>query len=311
MPNSVLMAWKKIEPVLFPPPFEPVVRLPLYHYLLFLGFSTALFGLVGFFYVPDGFLGYDWYYYFSSGSLEHISFYPPWIVAVSWLPWPLFLGLTCAGVVLALIQRRATAIAIATAFLSLPMLWMLFLGQMEGLVLLGLTGLPWLTPLATVKPQISIFAFFASKRLLAVLLVWGLITLFIWGLWPLNMWAFRAEWQTLYTGATQPQDISLWPWSIPVVLALLWLSRGDMDMLLLSGTFVTPHVIPYSYVLVLPAIARVPAHLALVLLLVSWLPVSANWLGSWAWYLGHLFPAILWLSLWQKRRRLTAIRQEV
>ncbi len=68
---------------------------------------------------------------------------------------------------------------------------------------------------------------------------------------------YKSHWHELYEGATQPQNISLWSWSIPLALILLWLSRGDMDMLMLAGTFVTPHLIPYSYVVV-PAIASGP-----------------------------------------------------
>jgi hypothetical protein len=88
-----------------------------------------------------------------------------------------------------------------------------------------------------------------------------------------------------------------------VVLLLLWFSRGDMDMLMVAGTLATPHLIPYNYVVVLPAIARVRQWLAFILVVISWLPLSANWVGDWGWHMGHIFSMILWIALFQQRRR--------
>jgi hypothetical protein len=45
-------------------------------------------------------------------------------------------------------------------------LWTLFLGQLDGIALLGLIGMPWLVPLALVKPHVTIFAFAARKTYL-------------------------------------------------------------------------------------------------------------------------------------------------
>ncbi len=292
--------WLDIEAQLFPPSFEHKRVLTTWQYVLILGTSTLLFSTIGFFVKPDGFLGYDWYHYYSRGIRE--PFYPPWLVYVQWLTWPGLIGLSCAGLIIALYQRYASPLVMGVAFLSWPFLWLLFVGQLDGLILLGLTGLPWLTPLATLKPQISVFAFMADKRWLAILILWLLFTILIWGFWPLDMFNYDSRWEDLYEGATQPQNISLWPWSIPLALTLLWFSRGDMDMLMLAGTFVTPHLIPYSYVVVLPAIARVKQWLAVTLVVISWLPLTANWVGDWGWHLGHLFAGILWVALYQQRR---------
>jgi hypothetical protein len=298
--QKVSSLWLNLEAQLFPPPFYDKRVLTVWQYGCILSISTLLFAIVGFFVKPDGFLGYDWYHYYSHGIRE--PFYPPWLVYVQWLTWPGLISLSCAGLIIAFYQRRASPLIMGSAFLSWPVLWLLFLGQLDGLVLLGLTALPWLTPLATLKPQISVFAFLASKRWLVVFILWILLTMLVWGFWPLDMFNYDSRWEVLYEGATQPQNISLWPWSIPFALMLLWLSRGDMDMLMLAGTFVTPHIIPYSYVIVLPAIARVKKWLAIALAAISWLPLSANWVGDWGWYLGHLFAMILWVALYQQRR---------
>jgi len=292
--------WPNLEIELFPASTVKKRPLTWRRFLLILAGSTLLFGAIGFFVKADGVVGFDWYHYYSRGIRE--PFYPPWLVYVQWLTWPGLIGLSCAGLIIALYQRGASPPVMGIAFLAWPLLWLLFVGQLDGLVLLGLTGLPWLTPLATLKPQITVFAFMAHKKWLIVLIVWLLATILIWGLWPVDMFNYQSRWEALYDEAAQPQNISLWPWTLPLALVLLWLSRGDMDMLMLTGTFVTPHIIPYSYVVVLPAIARIKPWLAVTLVILSWLPLSANWVGDWGWYLGHLFGAILWLALYWQRR---------
>ena len=87
-----------------------------------------------------------------------------------------------AGFALASIKRAIHPVSIVAGFLSLPLLWTLFLGQLEGIVLVGLLGIPWLAPLALVKPQVAIFAFGAKKKYLLVVVVFLLITLLVWGL---------------------------------------------------------------------------------------------------------------------------------
>lgn len=303
--DYALKLWDTVETTLFPPVYSYKRPLTGWTYVLIVGVLTLLFSSIGFVITPNGIIGYDWFYYFSTGSREFLPFYPPWVVYVRWLTWPGLIGLSCAGLVVALYQRGAVPLVIGSAFVSLPFLWLVFLGQVDGLALLGLTYLPWLAPLALLKPSISVFAFMVSKRLVITFIVLMLVTMAIWGLWPLDMLSFRASWQNLYEGANQPQDISLWPWSVPLVLILLWLSRGDMDMLMLAGTFATPHLIPYSYVIVLPAIARVKPGLAVLLVAISWLPLAANWVGDWGWQLGHLFAAILWITLYRQRLQQT------
>jgi hypothetical protein len=97
------------------------------------------------------------------------------------------------------------------------------------------------------------------------------------------------------------QDISLGLWGIPVALILLGLSAGDMDMLMLAGVIALPYFLTYHLMPVVPAIARLTPWKALVAALLSWLPLLANWLGDWAWYLGWVFVAWMWLNLAVKR----------
>ena len=298
---SWLRLWRRVETVLFPPIPEPNRSLPLWQYLLFIAVGVPLFAVIGSFLPANGFIGYDWVYYFSLGERGYgLDYYPPWMTLVRHLTWPGLIGLTFTGLALALYQRRASRLMMVAAFLSLPVFWVVFLGQLEGVVLFGLTGLPWLTPLATIKPQAAYLAFLARKEYLLGLLVWLLISMMIWGFWPLDMLQIKT-----YADIGEPHDISLWPWSIPLVLIMLWFSRGDVDMLMLAGTFLLPYLHPYHYFIVVPALARIRKWVAIGLIVISWLPLLANWFGPAAWYLGHLFPIILWLELYLKRRAWT------
>ncbi|OGO17485.1 MAG: hypothetical protein A2Z14_17205 [Chloroflexi bacterium RBG_16_48_8] len=72
-------------------------------------------------------------------------------------------------------------------------------------------------------------------------------------------------------------------------------------MLMLSGAFITPHLIPYNLLTIVPAIARLKPAAAIVACLLSWLPFSVNWLGKQGWWLGWLFIIRLWGSLALRR----------
>jgi hypothetical protein len=92
-------------------------------------------------------------------------------------------------------------------------------------------------------------------------------------------------------------DISLHGYGLPLALLMFWVSRGDMDMLMLSGAFATVYLLPYNLLPVVPAIARLRPRTAVLAMLFSWLPFSANWLGPRGWWLGWAFIGLLWLSL--------------
>jgi hypothetical protein len=304
MEHNVLNSWHRIEATIFPSLPDNRHKLTPVQFLLAGTILTAAFSAIGFFIKPDGFIGFDWYYYYSRGIRE--PFYPPWMSYVRFLTWPGLVGVSYAALTLALYQRRASPLVMGAAFLSLPSLWVLFLGQLDGVVLLGLTAMPWLVPLAMLKPQLSVFAFLARKEWTIVLALWLLLTMLIWGLWPLDMLQYDQHWKAIYQVEAQPQNISLWPWALPLSLVLHWLSRGDMDMLMLAGSFAVPHLIPYNYLVVLPTLARVNQFLALALVGISYMPLLANWVGPWGWYLGHLFAASLWVALFLQRHSLQA-----
>jgi hypothetical protein len=295
--DTVVKYLRTWDAVLFPAiPTRKNLRLTAKTFpLLVLGVLT--FSAIGILLPANGFIGFDWVHVFSKGV--RLPFYPPWTQYVHVLTWPVLIGLTLTGVSVALVQRQASLLATVLAFLSLPVMWTLFLGQLDGLALLGCIGLPWLVPLALLKPQISVFACLAKKRYLAALVLTIVVSCLVWGPWPIHMLNYRRY----YAEGRYPQDISLWPWSIPVGLILLWLSRGDVDMLMLAGSFVTPHVIPYNYIVVVPVMGRVSQRIASLAWLLSWAPLLSNWMGPKYWFLGHLFPIVLWLDLYSQRRK--------
>jgi hypothetical protein len=292
---TLLKIWHLLD-FLFPERPVFVRKLPVWQSLLIFAGLTALFSLVGSFLPANGFIGFDWVNFFSIHRIT--SFHPPWtIFAVAPLTWPLLIGLTLSSVTFATILRSNHPLSAAAAILCLPVLWTVFLGQLEGLVLLGLLGLPWLTPLALIKPQVSFFAFGARRSyLIALVLVIG-VSLLIWGPWPLRMLSV----ESYYAEGRYPQNIALGWWGLPLTLATAWFSRGDLDMLMLSGAFTTPHLIPYNLLPLTPALARLRPRAALLGCFFSWLPLSANYIGPFGWWLGWFFVAWLWLNLAAQR----------
>lgn len=239
----------------------------------------------------DGKVGYDWVNYFGRGHVDKI--YPPWgDWVVASLTWEWLVGLTVAGVGLAVLKRASHPVSAASVLLTLPFVWTIFLGQLEGLITLGLNVLPWLTPLSLLKPQIATFAFGARRAYVVGFIVWIAVSLLLWPHWITAMLTFED-----YYGARLFNDISLRGWGIAVALVLLWFSRGDMDMLMFAGAFGTLYLLPYNMLPAVPALARLKPRAAVIACLLSWLPLSANWVGRGGWWLGWLFIGYVWMCL--------------
>ncbi|MFZ3080273.1 MAG: hypothetical protein WA109_11350 [Bellilinea sp.] len=227
----------------------------------------------------------------------------PWTpVILKFLNWPLVVAITLFAIIYRAFRYNRSPWPIALAVLSLPTMWVLYLGNLDGLVLAGLLLLPWGVPLAAMKPQLAAFALLAKKSSIVAGVVWGLISLAIWGLWPLNfMNTLTPDWRVEWV-----QDISLFPWGIFIALPLLWLSRGDEDLLMAAGSFVTPHLFPYHFILLMPSLARMNPIWMVVTWFVSWTPLLANWVGPIGWRMGNVLAACIWLGIYfGKRMKLT------
>ncbi len=207
------------------------------HILIWLSLF-GIFYLIGMF-IPEG---YDWSVDFSKGNFP--SFWTPWTPVISkYLNWPLIFAITVFSVTYRTYRYNRSPIPIALAVLSLPTLWVLFLSNLDGLVLAGLLLLPWGVPLALMKPQLAAFALLAKKNSIIASIVWLLISLIIWGFWPLRFSTILApEWRVVWAN-----DITLFPWGAIIALPLLWFSRGDEDLLMAAGSFITPNLYPLSF----------------------------------------------------------------
>ena len=256
---------------------------------------TGIFSIGGYFFPADGFIGFDWIHFFEQVKLP--VFYPPWTdFFVSFLSWHTLIGLTLGSVSLAIIKRSTHLISGIAAFFSLPLFWTLFLGQIDGLALLGILGLPWLAPLALIKPQVTIFAFLARRSFIIALIGILLVSVVIWGLWFQDMFSV---WM-IHEEGKYVNDIALGLWGIPISVILLWFSRGDIDMLMAAGVFATPYLLPYNLIPLIPAISRLNPSAAIFASFISWLPLLANWVEG-GWYFGWIFILWIWYQLARDR----------
>lgn len=256
---------------------------------------TAAFSIIGYMIPDDGFIAYDWFNYFRVDRIPW--FYPPWThYVVRYLNLPILIGLTVAAVGLAVLKRSVHTMSALFAFLTLPLFWTLFLGQLDGLVVLGLVGLPWFAPLVLIKPQVSLFAFLGRRSFLFAFGIVVGVSLLLWGPW---LFELMPDWNVISNGF--PNVISIGWWGLPLALPLLWWSRGDMDMLMAGGIFATPYLVPYNLLPLVPAISRLGPRSAAIASVLSWLPLSANWIGPAGWWLGWLFVAWIWICLAKQR----------
>jgi hypothetical protein len=287
----MLTLWNKLD-ILFPAQEIYRRKLKLWQGAALFTVFTLVFALSGIILKADGFIGFDWVHFWGQGNIP--EYYPPWTsLLVKNLTWELLIGVTLSAYSIAVLLRAKSPMSAAFAFICLPLLWTLFLGQLDGIALLGVVGLPWLIPLALVKPQVSLFSFGARKSYLIGLVIFLVISMIVWGPWMLQTLSVDS-----YHGEGRfVQNIGLGLYGLPISLATMWFSRGDRDMLMLSGVFMMPYLIPYNLLPLTPSIARLRPRSAFIGVLLSWLPFSANWFGPIGWYLGWLFVIWLWLNL--------------
>lgn len=254
----------------------------------------SIFYMVGSF-IP---VGFDWRIFFSQGSLP--SIWTPWTaVVIRLLNFPLLVALTLFAVVFRTYQNSKSPLPVFLAVLSLPTLWVLILGNLDGLVLIGLVVLPWGVPLVLMKPQLAAFVLLAKKSYLIFGLLWLIVSVIIWGPWPLHfLVVLEPDWNAEWV-----QDITLFPWGILLAIPLLWFSRGDEDLLMAAGSFATPHLFPYHFLILMPALGRMSRRWMVICWIISWSPLLANWLGTAAWHFGNLFVLLLWWGVYRNRDR--------
>ena len=251
-------------------------------------------------------VGWDWYYWFVPGNID---FYPPWtrlvLAPLVALPWrsglALLNGITLMTVAVAAAReapagnRRSRLISAGLALLSPPVLMALWLGNIEGLVLLGLVALPPGVVLVLTKPHLGVWALLARRRWLLWAAGWVALSLLIWGWWPgrtfgemgrLSENFFTVGWYNLG-----------WPLFLVGVVLLLF-STADPQRLMAAGFFLTPYLMPNHMLLLLPALGRVGGWRRWFLWIVIWISGLASGLAAGAGrYLVLAFPLAVWFLL--------------
>ena len=248
-------------------------------------------------FVPEGF---DWNHFFRFGRFP--GFWLPWSKPlVGWMNFPTVFALSMIGLLWRTRKYSRSPLPLVLTLFSFPFFWILHLGNYDCLVVLGLMLLPWGVPLALLKPHLTAFALLANRKWFLAGAIWFAVSLLIWGFWPLTQIntiitnpAWREEWI---------QDISLFPWGLIAAVPLLWFSRRDEDLLMAAGSLATPHLFPYHFIVLMPALGRMRKRWMILTWIITWTPLAANWLGPGAWHLGNFASLCFWCGIYFNRGR--------
>jgi len=264
--------------------------------------------------------GFDWKVFFSEPK-NIPGHYPPWTALVlNPLTYPLLIGVTLATFIILVFRKQASIWSAIMSFMTFPLFWVIFLGQLDGLTLLGIIGfhLALMVPqtkqylkrgliavaasFILIKPQVAAFALFARKEYFKAGVVIVAASFVFWGLWPLNM----LDYYEAHTASADPwvQDIGLGWRGLPVFLFVLWkMPKHDTDWWMLAGAFITPTLIPYHLLPLMPAISRLRPWFAAAVALSTWLPLTSIWLGPNAWNLTWVSLLLLGFGLAYEKRK--------
>jgi hypothetical protein len=203
----------------------------------------------------------------------------------------------------ALWRYQAKPIHFALAFTAMPVYWNLWLGQIDYIPLLGMIWLPWGLPLAAAKPQVAVWGALAwwlrrtDRWKIAAFVTAGFaLSLLVYGWWPLHL-TLPVTYYTAY-------NLSAWRWGgiaggVLAVAAALYVTfrQRDIDASMALGSLAAPYVQGNSYLLLLPAFARLSGWRLLLAWVASWSGVAALLLGDAGRPLIAVFPVTMWALL--------------
>jgi len=231
-------------------------------------------------------LGYDWHRLFYPGVLDQ---YPPWMGfifepfrLISWrgsLALVNSISIIGVAVITACQTKKVIWDGLHAALLALltPPLWfLLWDGQIDGLVLISLLILPWSVPLALLRPQILGWVLLFRRRWAYSMVAWIGASFVFWGWWLDD--SLRRSGGSISHPTAMGWAVLGWPILLLGLLMLLQ-SKGEPWRILAASMVAAPYLQPYHMVLLLPSLG----------LISGW----KRWLlWGWAWVVG-LVPAFM------------------
>ena len=262
-------------------------------------------------------LGFDWTVRFYPGA---ILFNTPW---VNWVVAPFrLLGVREALAVLNSIMLVTVAVAtareanyerrelwvVALALFTPPIFMVMWDGQIDGLALLGLFGLPWLVPFALVRPHLTIWAILSRRNWTLGAMIFGALSLIFWGWWPATVLGGME----FNLGHPMAMGWARLGWPIGVLgIVMLIFAGDDIYRLLAAGTVAASYLMPYHFLILLPSMGRVKGWRRIVLWACAWLSLLVPALAdptqyystTFAHYLALLYPILVWWFLRNTKSR--------
>lgn len=246
-------------------------------------------------------LGHDWLLFFNGTDpdwsiLNPASPFLPYtrylLMPLTWMNWrvsfAIMNGITVMAIALGVRRNGGSYLSIIFALLN-PIPWMLmWVGHPDGLALAGM--LVGFIPLTLIKPQLTIFSALQSRKLLFWTLSLILVVLVIWPYWPSSVF---------HNTLVRHEAAFGWPvlgWPV-MVLGLVMLAGAGRDpwLLMSAGCLVTPDLLPYHLVVLLPIFGRMGHYKQVLLWFTTFLLLLGLGYGGQVRYLNLAFPVIAYL----------------
>lgn len=254
-------------------------------------------------------IGWDWQACFGAqGSLvpptgDCYTQYPPWtfwiLRPLTILPWKVGLSFQLSVMLMTVAVSASQGAqryweAALLALLTPPVLSLLWLGQIDGLAMWGLLCFPAGMIWALTKPNITVWALFARRQWVIWAVVLGAVSLLIWGLWPVRLLAARSM-------VYQHPSAMGWGnlgWPVLVLGLLLFPFSGrDPLRLMASGALLMPFVMPYHFLMLLPALGKVCGRRRWLLWGLAWVTLVATAIDGIPKYVAWSFPVAVWIMV--------------